>query len=102
MKQAALEGLKERGLNLQWSPAREGMEWLLKGLWFILVVDPDGGYWSVAPERKIGPDGKRNGPEGCLLPEEKPEELARVLHEAGCTDVRVFRLEEKVHLSPQR
>jgi hypothetical protein len=102
MDQATMERLQEKGFKLCWSEQREGVGYILRGVWFILVMDPQGGYWSVAPVRQVGPDGKRNGPEGCLLAEEKPEELARVLLEAGCTDVRIFRLEEKAHLSIQR
>jgi len=89
-----IERANRLGVKLQWSPAREGLEWLLEGLWFLLVMDPEGGYWSVAPERKTGPDGNRDGPEGMLLARDKPEDLVAVLKKIGFPDVRLFGLEE--------
>jgi len=92
MNTATIEAFKERGIKFQWSPDRQGMKWVNDGLWCIVVVDHEGGFWSVFPERKAGPDGKKDGPDGALLAKDKPEELVRMLKESGIPDVRLFRL----------
>ena len=104
MDQSTLDRLKAMGLKLAWSPYRdmEGINWVLEGIWYVVVMDPAGGYWTAAPERSAGPDGKKDGPDGALLARDKPEEFVRVLHEAGCEDVRLFKFEQKLHLCPER
>lgn len=104
MDQSTLDRLKGIGLKLAWSPHgdMEGLHWVSEGIWYVVVMDPAGGYWTAAPERSVGADGKKDGPDGALLTRDKPEELVRVLREAGCADVRLFKFEEKTHLCPER